>query len=333
MQIGEDMMKAFAFMLMAILVATGACLAVADDVGEANRLIVEAAGLMGQAKDEALAVDARYEAAVKALANLEAVVDEHPSSNHAVTLATGGSIGSLELSAVRYVVARLKMAVMEQRRSEDPILQARYERAIKALDRIQYNYNFDPWARERLREAMGGELSDLGVDEVVAIAEEGFDAVVAEALRQLGQVEGKLGYSSRRALVGRATAAVWAFSDAPDVRDDLFGTVSMEFARAAFAKGSMSVENIRTLLVLSELVSTKDARDNTAPSPSARTHAELARLFMANGDEAMASRLTRLVWMYSSELKDELVLELWGEHPGREYWQAQEAILKERFSE
>ncbi len=77
----------------------GAARAASDDDAAANRLLVETVQLVEQAEATESPGDraALYE---RALDNLDAIVAQHPSSDLAVRLATGQSIGNLDRSKI-----------------------------------------------------------------------------------------------------------------------------------------------------------------------------------------------------------------------------------------
>ena len=88
--------------------------AIADDNAAANRLIVEAAKLVEQAKSTKDAIK-QVELLNLAERNLTTVVDKYPGSTFAVLLATGQPIGSLSLQAVRVAKAQAQKERMKQR--------------------------------------------------------------------------------------------------------------------------------------------------------------------------------------------------------------------------
>lgn len=86
--------------------------AASDDDAAANRLVVEAVRLAGEA-GAAADPAARAELLRRALDALDAIVTRHPASGHAARLATGQPIGELDRAAVerRWYVARAEVCV------------------------------------------------------------------------------------------------------------------------------------------------------------------------------------------------------------------------------
>ncbi|MGF1627787.1 MAG: hypothetical protein ACFCVH_23140, partial [Alphaproteobacteria bacterium] len=81
------------------------------DESEANRLLVEAILLSAQAREAAPAQ--AIELYGQAVANLEAIVAEHPDSSYAVLIATNQPIGAFRTWEVRHELARLTGARAE----------------------------------------------------------------------------------------------------------------------------------------------------------------------------------------------------------------------------
>ena len=88
------------FLIMVwVLAALGGAQALADANSLANRLVVEAVGLLHQARAEP-DPERQFELITKVEANLNRVIDRYPGSNAAVKLATGQGIGILSLELV-----------------------------------------------------------------------------------------------------------------------------------------------------------------------------------------------------------------------------------------
>ena len=81
----------------------------ADDDARANRLMVEAVSLI-QASEREPSAAGKFRFLKEAHDNLVEIVDQHPSSDLAVRLATGQAVGSVSLSGVREAMERARIA-------------------------------------------------------------------------------------------------------------------------------------------------------------------------------------------------------------------------------
>ncbi len=73
--------------------------ALADDIGEANELLVKAVQLLQSAEGTTDAME-RLKLSEEALGNLNEIVERYPSTNLAVKLITGQAIGSISMADV-----------------------------------------------------------------------------------------------------------------------------------------------------------------------------------------------------------------------------------------
>ena len=91
--------------------------AAADDPAQANRLVVEAAQLIKAAEAE---TDASGQLALleDAIAKLNEIIEQHPSSSLAVKLITEQPIGNLSLGKLTAVAEQLRIAVGRERQME-----------------------------------------------------------------------------------------------------------------------------------------------------------------------------------------------------------------------
>ena len=108
------MTKCLPLMLVCLLVAPAA----ADDPAQANRLLVEAVQLMKAANAETGA-PSKLALLEDAIARLNEIIEQHPSSSLAVKLITDQPIGSLSLPELRERAARLRIAIAQQHSAEE----------------------------------------------------------------------------------------------------------------------------------------------------------------------------------------------------------------------
>ncbi|MDE0207972.1 MAG: hypothetical protein OXP66_18300 [Candidatus Tectomicrobia bacterium] len=103
------MTKCLPLMLLCLLVAPAA----ADDPAQANRLLVEAVQLM-KAADAETGASGKLALLEDAIARLDEIIEQHPSSSLAVKLITDQPIGSLSLPELRERAAGLRIEIAQQ---------------------------------------------------------------------------------------------------------------------------------------------------------------------------------------------------------------------------
>ena len=121
--------------IVAILLSTVP--AFADDDARANRLMVEAVGLIGAAEREPSAEE-RFRLLHRAHELLLEIVERHPSTTLAVKLATGQRIGTVSLAGVREALdearaARAAAPPAAARRPGAPVHVWRHREAVLAV--------------------------------------------------------------------------------------------------------------------------------------------------------------------------------------------------------
>ena len=97
-------------LVFAFVICLPALPAFADDNAQANRLMVEAVGLVGAAESEPSAQE-RFRLLQRAHELLLDIVERHPSTDLAVKLATGQQIGTISLAGVREAMDQARDAV------------------------------------------------------------------------------------------------------------------------------------------------------------------------------------------------------------------------------
>ena len=120
-----------------VAVLLSAVPAFADDDAKANRLMVEAVGLIGAAEKEPSAEE-RFRLLHRARELLLDIVERHPSTGHAVKLATGQRIGTVSLAGVREALdearaARAAAPPAAARRPGAPVHVWRHREAVLAV--------------------------------------------------------------------------------------------------------------------------------------------------------------------------------------------------------
>ena len=117
--------------VIALLFSGGGTLA--DDAGSANKLFVEAMQLSLSAEDEE-SLEKKAVALEASLAKLNKIFDEHPSTELAVKLISGQSVGDITLEDVRDAA--------EGARTEADA-RAKFEKSFKAAEQGDANAQFD----------------------------------------------------------------------------------------------------------------------------------------------------------------------------------------------
>ena len=102
----------------------------ADDAARANRLMIEAVGLI-QASELEPSAEGKFNLLKQAHDNLVEIIDRHPSSDLAVKLATGQRVGDISLSGVRNAMERAR--VTEPGMPGAPVRVWRHEAAVIAV--------------------------------------------------------------------------------------------------------------------------------------------------------------------------------------------------------
>ena len=96
--------------VLALIFSAGS--SVADDQGDANKLFVEAVKLVKLAKGEK-SFEKKLSVLEEALARLNKIIDDHPSSNLAVKLINGQDTGSISLEDVGDATERARIMYYE----------------------------------------------------------------------------------------------------------------------------------------------------------------------------------------------------------------------------
>ena len=110
------MMVRLLFVLLLLTAATAAT-ASADDSGQANQLLVESVKLIQQAHSQETGA-AKLPLLEQALANLNAIIEQHPSTDLAVKLITNQPLGNLSLQALTREIEALRERIAEQKERE-----------------------------------------------------------------------------------------------------------------------------------------------------------------------------------------------------------------------
>ena len=111
----DTLQRLFFILLCACLVVSPA---LADDAGEANRLMIEAIQLI-QASDVEPSAEGKFNLLKQAHDNLIEIIEQHPSTDLAVKLATGQRIGNISLAGVRKAMEQAR--VLEPRTPGAPV--------------------------------------------------------------------------------------------------------------------------------------------------------------------------------------------------------------------
>ena len=99
----------FWLLLFAGMVCLSASPGLADDTAQANRLLVEAIGLI-QAAEREPSADGKFRLLKQAHDNLVAIIERYPSTDLAVKLVTGQRIGNLSLETVRNAMNQARVS-------------------------------------------------------------------------------------------------------------------------------------------------------------------------------------------------------------------------------
>jgi len=105
-------MRRIAATLIAITLLFSAGATLADDTGEANKLFVEAVKLVKSAEGEK-SFEKTLSVMEEALARLYKIIDDYPSSNLAVKLISGQSVGGVSLEDVGEAAVRARIMYYE----------------------------------------------------------------------------------------------------------------------------------------------------------------------------------------------------------------------------
>ena len=105
-------MKRIAAILIAITLLFSAGATLADDTASANKLFVEAVKLVKSAEGEK-SFEKTLSVMEEALARLNKIIDDHPSSNLAVKLINGQDTGSISLEDVGDATERARIMYYE----------------------------------------------------------------------------------------------------------------------------------------------------------------------------------------------------------------------------
>ena len=105
-------MKRIAAILIAITLLFSAGSALADDTSEANKLFVKAVKLVKSAEGEK-SFEKTLSVMEEALARLNKIIDDYPSSNLAVKLISGQSVGGISLEDVGEAAVRARIMYYE----------------------------------------------------------------------------------------------------------------------------------------------------------------------------------------------------------------------------
>lgn len=149
-------------MITRLLFVTILCLSVvpagADDPAQANRLLVEAVKLI-QAAEQEQPASQKLAKLQSALAKLNQIMDDHPSSDVAVKLITDQEIGSLSLPKLMDAIQAAEDKATNQLAHE--ILQAAgsREEVVAGLDEIA-----DPEFRQKVLQEISSILSHSGLN-------------------------------------------------------------------------------------------------------------------------------------------------------------------------
>ena len=153
------------FAVVVLLLVSPAPPAFADDNARANRLMVEAVGLVGAAEREPSAQE-RFRLLQRAHELLLDIVERHPSTDLAVKLATGQQIGTISLAGVREAMDKARDAVASAPpppgQPGAPVQAWRHRKAVVAV----------AWS------ANGGRVSSVSRDGVAATRDVGTGATL-----------------------------------------------------------------------------------------------------------------------------------------------------------
>ena len=105
-------MKRIAAILIAITLLFSAGSALADDTASANKLFVEAVKLVESAEGEK-SFEKTLSVMEEALARLNKIIDDYPSSDLAVKLISGQSVGGVSLEDVGEAAVRARIMYYE----------------------------------------------------------------------------------------------------------------------------------------------------------------------------------------------------------------------------
>ena len=183
------------FAVAVFLLATLAAPAFADDNARANRLMVEAVGLVGAAEREPSAQE-RFRFLQRAHELLLDIVQRHPSTDLAVKLATGQQIGTISLAGVREAMDQAREAVADAppppAKPGAPVQAWRHRKAVVAV----------AWS------ANGGRVTSVSRDGVAATRDVGTGATL-HTWRHGGRVSAAaLSPDGRRMLTAGARGVV-----------------------------------------------------------------------------------------------------------------------------
>ena len=181
-------------LVFAFVICLPAPPAFADDNARANRLMVEAVGLVGAAEREPSAQE-RFRLLQRAHELLLDIVQRHPSTDLAVKLATGQRIGTVSLAGVREAMDRARDAVASAppppRQPGAPVQAWRHRKAVVAVG----------WS------ANGGRVTSVSRDGVAATRDVGTGATLHK-WRHGGRVTAAaVSPDGRRVLAGAASQA------------------------------------------------------------------------------------------------------------------------------
>ena len=121
-------MKRITAILIAITLLFSAGATLADDTGEANKLFVEAMQLSMSTEDEG-SLEKKAAALEASLAKFNEIFDRYPSTELAVKLISGQSVGKITLEGVRSAAENARRAV--ERAAENA---REFEKALKAVE-------------------------------------------------------------------------------------------------------------------------------------------------------------------------------------------------------
>ena len=284
--------------------------ALGDDVGEANRLMIDAVRAVESVQGET-DVQQRYERLKRALAKLTEIVEEHPSTDLAVRLITGQAVGGVSLDAVETRIEE------EKRKIDSANAQVRLREARRKcfvdedvpcllFEATSLTFEVDTYVHDELLGDIARAYGRLGdIEAALRTAAMADDAearrliayAAAETRVQAGDLEGALAIAAKAAEKwGSKYLALSAVAQAQARAGDLEGAVRTFDAAVTAAEGVGYTRSSRTS-VLGEIaqaraavgdragafttysasVETDDTRGGLAISQSTRTLTAIAR--------------------------------------------------------